>query len=55
MRGEGPFADLIAMRFAKAYKRLGFGRLPPLETSKYRPPAPPPKPAQPASPQGQLF
>lgn len=55
MRGEGPFADLIAMRFAKAYKRLGFGRLPPLETSKFRPPAPPPKPAQPASPQGQLF
>jgi DNA repair photolyase len=55
MRGEGPFADLIAMRFAKAYKRLCFGRLPPLETSKFRPPAPPPKPAQPDSPQGQLF
>lgn len=55
MRGEGPFADLIAMRFAKAYKRLGFGRLPPLETSKFRPPAPLPKPAQPDSPQGQLF
>ncbi|MCC7248645.1 MAG: PA0069 family radical SAM protein, partial [Lysobacter sp.] len=29
MRGEGPFADLIAMRFAKAYKRIGYGRLPP--------------------------
>ena len=51
MRGEGPFADLIAMRFAKAYKRLGFGRLPPLETSKFRPPTMP----KPESPQGELF
>jgi DNA repair photolyase len=51
MRGEGPFADLIAMRFAKAYKRLGFGQLPPLETSKFRPPATP----KPESPQGELF
>lgn len=51
MRGEGPFADLIAMRFAKAYKRLGFGRLPPLDASKFRPPTMP----KPESPQGELF
>lgn len=35
MRGEGPFADLIAMRFAKAYKRFGFGRLPALDCSSF--------------------
>lgn len=35
MRGEGPFADLIAMRFAKAYKKIGFGRLPALDCSKF--------------------
>lgn len=51
MRGEGPFADLIAMRFAKAYKRIGFGRLPALDTSKFMPPSP----EKPASPQGELF
>jgi DNA repair photolyase len=51
MRGEGPFADLIAMRFAKACKRIGFGRLPPLETTKFLPPLPP----KPPSPQGELF
>jgi DNA repair photolyase len=51
MRGEGPFADLIAMRFAKAYKQIGFGRLPPLDTSKFLPPSPP----KADSPQGQLF
>ena len=48
MRGEGPFADLIAMRFAKAHKRLGFGRLPPLDSSRFVAP-------RKASPQGQLF
>ena len=48
MRGEGPFAELIAMRFAKAYKRLGFGRLPPLDSSRFVAPRKP-------SPQGQLF
>ncbi|MNR44047.1 hypothetical protein D3C85_1627400 [compost metagenome] len=26
MRGEGPFADLLAQRFAKAIKRLGLNR-----------------------------
>ncbi|TXI47336.1 MAG: PA0069 family radical SAM protein [Lysobacter sp.] len=51
MRGEGPFADLIAMRFAKAYKRIGYGRLPPLDSSKFLPPLPP----KPASPQRELF
>ena len=51
MRGEGPFADLIAMRFAKAYRRIGFDRLPPLDVSKFMPPSPP----EPASPQGTLF
>ncbi len=51
MRGEGPFADLIAMRFAKAYKKIGFGRLPALDTSKFLPPLQP----KAESPQGQLF
>jgi DNA repair photolyase len=51
MRGEGPFADLIAMRFAKAYRRIGFSRLPALETSKFLPPLPP----KPQSPQRELF
>lgn len=51
MRGEGPFADLIAMRFAKAYKRIGFGRLPSMDCSKFLPPLPP----KPESPQGTLF
>ena len=48
MRGEGPFAQLIAQRFAKAYKRLGFGRLPPLDSSRFGAPRKP-------SPQGDLF
>lgn len=51
MRGEGPFADLIAMRFAKAYKRIGFGRLPALDASKFVPPSP----SGPASAQQELF
>jgi DNA repair photolyase len=51
MRGEGPFADLIAMRFAKAYKKIGFGRLPALDGSRFLAPL-----AQKAdSPQGELF
>ena len=48
MRGEGPFADLIATRFAKAHKRLGFGRLPALDGSRFVAPRKP-------SPQGDLF
>ena len=51
MRGEGPFADLIAMRFAKAYKRIGFGRLPALDCSRFLPPVA----EKPDSPQGTLF
>lgn len=51
MRGEGPFADLIAMRFAKAYKRIGFGRLPALDCSSFVVPVV----EKPDSPQGTLF
>ncbi|WP_447936193.1 PA0069 family radical SAM protein [Thermomonas fusca] len=48
MRGQGPFADLVAMRFAKASRRLGFAALPPLRTDLFQRP-------RPASPQGELF
>ena len=48
MRGQGPFADLIAMRFAKTRRRLGFGGLPPLRDDLFVPPRKP-------SPQGELF
>jgi DNA repair photolyase len=48
MRGQGPFADLIAQRFARAYRRLGYGRLPPLDGSRFVAPRVP-------SPQGELF
>ena len=48
MRGEGPFAELIAQRFVKAHKRLGFGRLAPLRTDLFVPPRKP-------SPQAELF
>ena len=48
MRGEGPFAQLIRQRFAKAHARLGFGKLPELDTSRFTPPRTP-------SPQGELF
>src|SRR3546814_4546400 len=44
MRGEGPFADLIAARFANAHRRLGFGRMPALDTTQFiapRKPSPP--------------
>ena len=47
-RGEGPFAQLLAQRFVKAYARLGFARMPALETSKFVAPRKP-------SPQGDLF
>ncbi|HZH42946.1 MAG TPA: PA0069 family radical SAM protein [Lysobacter sp.] len=47
-RGTGPFAELIAQRFAKAHRRLGFGRLPALDTGQFVAPRPP-------SPQGELF
>jgi DNA repair photolyase len=48
MRGQGPFADLMKQRFDKAYKRLGFQRLPELDESQFVAPRKP-------SPQGQLF
>lgn len=35
MRGEGPFAQLLQQRFSKAHKRLGYGRMPPLETNRF--------------------
>ncbi len=48
MRGEGPFAQLLQRRFALAYARLGFARLPPLRCDLFHAPAQP-------SPQGNLF
>ena len=48
LRGEGPFADLIAQRFAKASRRLGFSALPRLRTDLFQRP-------RLASPQGELF
>ena len=48
MRGEGPFAELLAQRFAKAHARLGYGRLPALDGSKFVAPRTP-------SAQGDLF
>ena len=48
MRGEGPFAELIATRFAKTCRKLGYARLPPLDTSQFIAPRKP-------SPQADLF
>lgn len=48
MRGEGPFAQLLKTRYEKAYRRLGFDRLPALDCTKFV------KPNKP-SPQGRLF
>ena len=48
MRGEGPFAQLLAARFAKAASRLGYGRMPSADLSRFAPPRAP-------SPQGDLF
>jgi len=48
MRGEGPFAQLIAQRFARAHRRLGYGRLPALDCSKFVAP-------RREMPQGELF
>ena len=39
MRGTGPVADLIARRFERGRRRLGFAALPPLDASRFRPPA----------------
>ncbi len=48
MRGEGPFAQLIAQRFRKAHARLGFAGMPRLDTTRFMPPRRP-------TPQGELF
>jgi len=41
MRGSGPFAELIARRFALARRRLGLvAEHAPLDTSRFRPPVP---------------
>ncbi|MES2859723.1 MAG: PA0069 family radical SAM protein [Pseudomonadota bacterium] len=48
MRGQGPFADLIAMRFAKTRRKLGFPGLPPLRSDLFVAPVA-------DSPQGRLF
>lgn len=48
MRGQGPFADLLRMRFGRAHRALGFGRLPPLRCDLFTAP-------RPDSPQGTLF
>ena len=42
MRGTGHLADLIASRFARGRRRLGFGPLPELDSSRFEPPAKPP-------------
>ena len=40
MTGAGPYADLIASRFAAATKRLGLARRgPDLDTGRFRPPS----------------
>lgn len=38
MRGTGVFADLLAQRFRKAYRRLDFPGTPPLDCSRFRAP-----------------
>lgn len=48
MRGTGPFADLLEQRFRNARRRLGFGRLPELNSSAFCVPKTP-------SAQGELF
>lgn len=40
MRGEGQIADQIGQMFRLFSQRLGFGRLPPLDASQFRPPLP---------------
>lgn len=48
MTGTGVFAQLLAQRFRKARARLGYGRLPELDASRFVPP-------RRATPQGELF
>jgi DNA repair photolyase len=39
MRGQGPLADLLEKRFRLASRRLGFGEMPELDATRFRPPA----------------
>ncbi len=48
MRGQGPFAELVAMRFGKTRKRLAFPGMPALRTDLFIAP-------KRESPQGTLF
>ncbi|MGY1530577.1 PA0069 family radical SAM protein [Luteimonas sp. A649] len=50
MKGEGPFAQLLAARFARVHRQLGFMPQPALDCSRFVPPR-----ADAASPQGSLF
>jgi DNA repair photolyase len=47
-RGEGPFAQLLARRFARAHARLGYARMPELDCTRFVAPGKP-------SPQAELF
>jgi DNA repair photolyase len=40
MKGQGEVADQIGKMFRLFSQRFGFGRLPPLDASQFRPPAP---------------
>jgi hypothetical protein len=37
-RGQGPYADLLAQRFARAARQWGFEERAPLETRHFAPP-----------------
>ena len=50
MKGQGPFAQLLAARFSRAWRRLEFSHLPGLDCSRFVPPR-----AAAAHPQGDLF
>ena len=43
MRGEGLWADLLEQRFQSQVRRLGFGSMPRLDTTRFSPPARPPR------------
>ena len=50
MRGEGPFAQLLAARFERSRRQLGYARMRALDCSRFLPPRPAGTPAQ-----GSLF
>jgi DNA repair photolyase len=35
MRGEGPFAQLLQIRFERAHRNLGYGRMPSLDCTRF--------------------